>query len=132
MNRILPAISTLLLLTACGMNPAEQEEFLQRTVTLHTAPLSGRGDSGLIAWVRAEARGGASMTALRVRVFDDANGDGAMQDEEYSGIARVREGDGEVLLKISTITFPQNFLRPMLLCEVDTDQGMHTQVIALK
>ncbi len=128
---VLPAAA--LLLAACGMSPQEREDFLDRTVTVRTAHLSARGDSGLLPWVRAESRGGLEMTALRVRVFADANGDGQMQDDEFTGIARVREAaDGAVLLTISTLTFPANLQRPMLLCEVDTDEGPYVQTIALR
>ena len=81
-----------------------------------------------------EARGGLELTALRVRLFADANGDGQYQEEEFSGIARVREaqGSGAVLLPISTLTFPRSLTRPFLLCEVDTEEGLHTQVISLR
>lgn len=127
------AAALLPLLAACGMSPAEREEYLDRSITIRTPRLSARGDSGLLAWVRAEARGGLEMTALRVKVFDDRNGDGQMQEDEYGGIARVREAaGGAVLLTISTLTFPASLTRPALLCEVDTDDGLHEQLIVLR
>lgn len=138
MPTVLPRLSAaaliLFLTTSCGMSPEEREEYLDRTVTIRTAHLSARGDSGLLPWVRAEARGGLELKAFRIKLFADANGDGVMQDEEFSGIARVREaqGSGAVLLTISTLTFPQELARPTLFCEVDTDEGMHTQVIVLR
>lgn len=126
--------AALLTLTSCGMSPTERDEFLERSVTVRTARLSARGDSWVLPWVRAEARGGLELTALRVRLFADANGDGQYQEEEFSGIARVREaqGSGAVLLPISTLTFPRSLTRPFLLCEVDTEEGLHTQVISLR
>lgn len=126
--------AALLTMISCGMSPTERDEFLERSVTVRTARLSARGDSGLLPWVRAEARGGVELKSLRVRLFADANGDGQYQEAEYSGIVRVREaqGSGAVLLTISTLTFPQSLERPSLLCEVDTDEGVHTQVISLR
>ena len=133
MPRSLPALTAVLLLASCGLNPEEREEFLERSVTVRAAHLSARGDSGLLPWVQAEARGGVELIALRIRLFDDRNGDGVPQDSEYTGIARVREADGggEVLLRISTLTFKKSILRPLLVCEVDTDEGMHESILAL-
>jgi hypothetical protein len=137
MKPFLPVLSAsiliLLVTVSCGMNAEEREEYLEQSVTVRTARLSARGDSGMLPWVRAEARGGLELTALRVRLFSDANGDGQYQEEEFSGIARVREaqGSGAVLLTISTLTFPMKLERPFLFCEVDTEEGMHTQVLAL-
>ena len=116
------------------MNPEEREEFLERSITVRAAHLSARGDSGLLPWVQAEARGDISLRALRIRLYDDRNGDGLPQDSEYTGIARVREADGkkEVLLRISTLTFKSNLMRPILLCEVDSSEGLHEQILILE
>jgi hypothetical protein len=134
MPRLLPCLAAALLLASCGMSPAEREEYLERTVTVRAAHLSARGDSGLLPWVQAEARGGPELIALRIRVYDDRNGDGLPQDAEYTGIARVREAteSGEVLLRISTLTFKSGLLRPILVCEVDTSEGLHEQILLLE
>ncbi len=134
MPRTLPLLAAACLLASCGMSPDERVEYLERSVTVRAAHVSARGDSGLLPWVQAEARGGLSLLALRVRLYDDRNGDGTAQASEYTGIARVREaaGNGEVLLRISTLTFKSGLTRPMLLCEVDTDEGLHEQILVLE
>lgn len=134
MKRSLPALAAVLLLASCGMSPAERDEYLERSVTVRSAHLSLRGDSGLLPWVQAEARGDLELLALRIRLYEDRNGDGQPQDAEYTGIARVREAnvDGEVLLRISTLTFKSGLLRPILLCEVDTSEGPFEQILVLE
>lgn len=134
MPRDLPLLAAALLLASCGMSPAERAAHLERSITLRAAHLSARGDSGLLPWVQAEARGGVGLLSLRIRLFDDRNGDGVPQADEYTGIARVRDADGEEepLLKISALTFASGLRRPLLLCEVDSTDGPYTQVLALE
>ena len=126
--------ATALLLPACGMSPEEREVLLERTVTIRSAALSAAADVEFVPWVRVTARGGVELLSLRVRVFDDANGDGVMQPEEFGGISRVREAEspGTELLSISKLSFPASLARPALLCEADTDEGLHTRVIVLR
>lgn len=135
MKPFLPVLSAAaaLFLASCGMSPAEQEEYVERRVTVHVSHLTAVADSSKLPWVRATASEGVELKMLRVRLFADANGDGQMQDGEYTGIARVAEaeGSGAKLLKIGTFTFQQELVRPTLLVEVHTTDGLHTQVIAL-
>lgn len=134
MPRPLPFLAAVCaLLAACGMSPEERAEHLERSVTVRAAHLSARGDSGLLPWVQAEARGGVGLISLRVRLYDDRDGDGVPDASEYTGIARVRDAAGgeETLLRISTLTFKRGLVRPLLLCEVESTDGRIEQVLAL-
>lgn len=134
MPRTLLLIAAPLMLAACGMSPEEREAYLEHGVTVRAAHLTARGDSSVLPWVQAEARGGVELVSFRIRLYDDRDGDGEPDEVEYTGIARVRDASGggsDTLLKISTFTFKNDLKRPLLLCEVDTDEGLHTQILVL-